>query len=202
MIEHDFDINTQIGGWYMPKKICNDIIDYIDNADLHEGRMYIDGVQTIDHKKKEGVEKAIDAWNEDEPWHSYKEHLHKMLIKYTKKYPDINDISRFALRTPYNLQKYPKGGGFKIWHFENGHKGPIDWHRCLVFMTYLNDVKDGGTEFKYQKVTTPAKKGLTLIWPSYWTHTHRGQISKTKEKYILTGWYSNLSLIEKDIIFK
>ena len=59
MIEHDFDINTQIGGWYMPKKICNDIIDYIDNADLHEGRMYIDGVQTIDHKKKEGVEKLL-----------------------------------------------------------------------------------------------------------------------------------------------
>ena len=57
-------------------------------------------------------------------------------------------------------------------------------------MTYLNNVKDGGTMFKYQNLTIPAKKGLTLIWPSDWTHTHKGQISNTKEKYIITGWYS------------
>ena len=62
--------------------------------------------------------------------------------------------------------------------------------RLLVFMTYLNDVDDGGTEFKYQNITTPAKKGLTLIWPAPWTHTHRGQISYTKTKYITTGWFS------------
>jgi hypothetical protein len=57
-------------------------------------------------------------------------------------------------------------------------------------MTYLNDVNDGGTEFLYQKITSPAKKGLTLIWPADWTHTHRGQISKTKEKSIITGWFN------------
>ena len=33
-------------------------------------------------------------------------------------------------------------------------------------MTYLNDVKDGGTEFMYQNIKTQAEKGLTLIWPS------------------------------------
>ena len=57
-------------------------------------------------------------------------------------------------------------------------------------MTYLNSVEDGGTEFKYQNLITPAKKGLTLIWPAQWTHTHRGQISGTKEKYIVTGWFN------------
>ena len=57
-------------------------------------------------------------------------------------------------------------------------------------MTYLNDVEDGGTEFKHQDITTPAEKGLTLIWPSGWTHVHRGQISNRKEKYIITGWYA------------
>jgi hypothetical protein len=57
-------------------------------------------------------------------------------------------------------------------------------------MTYLNDVEDGGTEFKYQNIISPAKKGLTLLWPVDWTHTHKGQISKTKEKYIITGWLS------------
>ena len=57
-------------------------------------------------------------------------------------------------------------------------------------MTYLNDVEDGGTEFYYQGLKTKAEKGLTLIWPSDFTHTHRGIISNTKEKYIATGWFS------------
>ena len=57
-------------------------------------------------------------------------------------------------------------------------------------MTYLNDVPAGGTEFMYQKITIPAIKGLTVIWPSDWTHTHRGQISNEYKKYVLTGWFN------------
>ena len=64
--------------------------------------------------------------------------------------------------------------------------------RCFVFMTYLNDVKNGGTEFKYQKCITPAKKGLTLIWPTDWMYMHKSQVSLVDEKYIITGWYSFL----------
>ena len=37
-------------------------------------------------------------------------------------------------------------------------------------------------------ITTPAEKGLTLIWPTDFSHTHKGQITKQHEKYILTGW--------------
>ena len=57
-------------------------------------------------------------------------------------------------------------------------------------MTYLNDVPDGGTEFLYQNIKTKAQKGLTLIWPAHFTHTHRGIVSKTQPKYIITGWWS------------
>ena len=99
------------------------------------------------------------------------------------------------MREKYNLQKYPPGGGFKIWHFENDFSSKLNWHRGLVFMTYLNDVEDGGTEFLYQNLTIPAKKGLTLIWPAFFTHTHKGQISKTKEKYIVTGWFNHINLL-------
>jgi hypothetical protein len=56
-------------------------------------------------------------------------------------------------------------------------------------MLYLNDVDDGGTEFKYQKLILKAKKGNLVIWPAEFTHTHRGVVSKTKEKYIATGWF-------------
>ena len=50
-------------------------------------------------------------------------------------------------------------------------------------------VTEGGTEFKYQKLKTDAKCGLTLIWPTDFTHMHRGVISKNETKYIITGWY-------------
>ena len=57
-------------------------------------------------------------------------------------------------------------------------------------MVYLNDVSDGGTEFKLQNLTVEAKKGKVVFWPVDWTHTHRGQVSDTDTKYIATGWYS------------
>ena len=51
-------------------------------------------------------------------------------------------------------------------------------------------IDQGGTEFYYQNMTIQPKKGLTVIWPADWTHTHRGIVSPTQEKYIITGWFS------------
>ena len=60
----------------------------------------------------------------------------------------------------------------------------------MVFMTYLNDVTDGGeTEFYHQQLKIKPKKGLTVIWPAGYTHVHRGITSNTETKYIATGWY-------------
>jgi len=79
------------------------------------------------------------------------------------------------------IQHYKPGEGFFKWHTENEGYGNSKL-RHLVFMTYLNTVEDAGTEFYHQKITSPAKKGLTLMWPAEWTHTHKGQISKEDEK--------------------
>ena len=57
-------------------------------------------------------------------------------------------------------------------------------------MTYLNDIKTGGGTFwHYQNLTTKPKKGLTVIWPAIWTHTHKGLPAPKELKYICTGWY-------------
>lgn len=87
-----------------------------------------------------------------------------------------------------NIQKYKPGEGFFNWHCERSVPTAASVDRALVFMTYLNDVPDGGTKFFHQDIVTPAKKGLTIIWPVDWTYTHAGQISQTSEKYIVTGW--------------
>jgi len=85
------------------------------------------------------------------------------------------------------IQHYKPGQGFKAWHTERAN---VTMNRSLVYMTYLNDVPDGGTHFYYQDMTVEAKKGKTLIWPADFTHIHKGQISHEHEKYIVTGWFS------------
>ena len=63
--------------------------------------------------------------------------------------------------------------------------------RILAWMIYLNDVTDGGhTAFPTQNKKFQPRRGDVLIWPAYFTHPHRGIVSKTQTKYIITGWYN------------
>ena len=196
MKEYELDKVTLMGGWFIPKKVCDNLTKFMDNQALVDGKMYSSkGSQEVIKDLKESKEIAVDFLNKDEPFHTYKIHLDNVLQRYIKKYSYIETNTPFGLREAYNLQKYPVGGGFKIWHFENDFSSNLNWHRGLVFMTYLNDVEDGGTEFLYQNLKVTAKKGLTLIWPAFFTHTHKGQISKTKEKYIVTGWFNHINLL-------
>ena len=84
------------------------------------------------------------------------------------------------------VQHYKPGEGYYQYHAERMWGGNLG--REYTFMTYLNDVPNGGTEFYYQEKTYEAKKGKTLIWPAHYTHIHRGQITNEHEKYIATGW--------------
>ena len=59
----------------------------------------------------------------------------------------------------------------------------------LVWMTYLNDVTEGGgTHFVYHDMTVSARNGKTIIWPPDFTHTHAVVVSNTQKKYVITGW--------------
>ena len=65
----------------------------------------------------------------------------------------------------------------------------------FAWMIYLNDIeKGGGTEFPYQKVKTKAIAGDFYIWPTSWSHFHKGIKAPKECKYLLTGWASYLPL--------
>lgn len=113
--------------------------------------------------------------------------------EYLKELPYAGVYGAFGTTCRTNLQYYPPSGGYKVYHTERTGKGEPEGSRHLVFMTYLNDVTDaGGTQFYHQNVTVQPVKGLTLIWPADWTHTHRGVASPTQEKAIITGWFNFL----------
>ena len=96
------------------------------------------------------------------------------------------------------LQKTEPYGGFHNFHCED-----TSWNchlRTMAWMVYLNTVTDeGGTYFSNYDYKIDAVEGRLVIWPAYWTHVHRGVISKSQTKYIATGWYEK---IEENTIIK
>lgn len=188
MKEHKFETNTFIGGYYIDAKLCDQIKNYFDSQinNAQSGTVLYKGQRIINKKMKDNLE--ISLLSNKELAVSYAKQLNKVIKQYQKNFKFVKENSLFSPKEDIKIQYYPKKAGYKKWHFERSNINNAS--RILVFMTYLNDVKDGGTEFYYQKTTTPAKKGLTLVWPTDWTHTHRGQISKVKDKYIVTGWFN------------
>tara|TARA_X000001036_G_scaffold395135_1_gene395902 strand:- start:76 stop:687 length:612 start_codon:yes stop_codon:yes gene_type:complete len=175
-----------IGAWVMPEPIIDSIWDYWQSE---KDKRFKGEVASGKPELKKSTDLEISAYDETPIWLNYRKQLQLCLDDYFVQHESANDVAKFNIYRDYLIQFYKKGEGFFPWHSEN--PGTIKTcDRSLVFMTYCNNVPNGGTHFKNQKLTTPAIKGLTLIWPPWWTHAHKGQISEEHEKMIVTGWYS------------
>jgi len=183
---NDYPFESFIGSYKIEDNICDELISYY-KTNSHLIQKGIFGDNHTDDTHKDSFEVNIKHNDLHFPINLYRDELQKCLLQYIKTYKAAEDCKKFNICEDYHIQYYKPGGGYKIWHNERG--GLNVSHRHLVFMTYLNDVPDGGTEFLYQKIKTEAKKGLTLIWPTDWTHQHKGIINAKKEKYIITGWW-------------
>lgn len=135
------------------------------------------GVHTLANFKNKSVEKA------------FFDGLQKCYDEYSSKYSILQQSN--IRGTSLKLQCTPPGGGYHLWHSEQGpgpHAG-----RVLVYMLYLNTLSDeeaGETEFLYQQRRIQPKKNVMILWPASFTHTHRGNtVFGEKNKYIITGWF-------------
>jgi len=177
--------NSMIGGWYMPSHLCDGLVEVFKAHPKNQSPGVV-GPPPLKVKPeiKESMELALHPKYNDPSFIVYRKYLEEIIHRYEGKYPEVQKFEKFGMIESPQIQYYKPNQGFKIWHYEREGKE----NRCLVFMTFLNTVPEAGTHFKYQDLTIPAEKGLTLIWPTDFTHTHKGQISKQHEKYILTGW--------------
>ncbi len=178
-----------IGFYYMDDtSICDGLINLFDRSPKFEGVIVKNGVKTVAPKTKLSTDVSIE--NDKEPEvQAYLTHLQKCVELYIESFKYCNEYASFNLIENFNIQMYKPNEGYFSWHTERGSAIPPVSTRHLVFMTYLNDVSDAGeTEFYYQKLKVKPEKGLTLLWPADWTHTHRGITSPTETKYIVTGW--------------
>jgi hypothetical protein len=190
LIPHEINSqNNFIMGWYSEdNSYVNEILQlWNDDKTKKSGGFNQNTEYLVNNDTKESVDCIISV--EQLYKTHYKSILDKCAVLYNQKYKFCS-TDGFSLQEPCIIQHYPIGGGYKVWHHERSPNHILDLKRHLVFMTYLNDVEDGGTEFYYQNTKLKCTKGLTLIWPADWTHTHKGEISQTAEKYIITGWFT------------
>jgi hypothetical protein len=187
--EHKLPYTSFIGGWYIPENVCDELVETYKNnkSNWVSGKVGLDARE--DDKIKKSTELVIYPQDFNKYLDNYFDSLRNVLEKYKEKYPNCsNTVKEWSLYMPVKIQHYMPDEGFKAWHSENDGNGNHKL-RHLVFMTYLNSAENAGTEFLNQEIKTPCHKGLTLIWPAGWTHTHRGIINNTQEKTIVTGWY-------------
>jgi hypothetical protein len=173
----------------LTKEQCEDLINIFEE----NNRYQVEGLigNGINKSVKESTDFHFDDQNLKIVQRIYGERIPDMLdamvvemYKYMDQFP-IFEMSTVSIDS-FNLQKYEPGQGFHKWHYESTK----DSIRLFVWMIYLNDVPDGGTQFMMQERTIKAEQGKLLFFPADWTYTHKGEVSNTTTKYILTGWIS------------
>ena len=171
-----------IGLWSIKNtEICDKIINLFEENEMSHSDIgfYDHADQSVKYDKKliNGKQMQVrleNLTNEDyEPIKNYFLILEKCFLSYCESWPtiqtDLIGISRNAsivkfLRSEKEFNEY------------NYHRKSAENSMDLFsFKTYLNSLQNekGNTEFYYQGTSINHFKGLTIIWPTDWTHASR-----------------------------
>ena len=180
-----------VGCWMMKNtSICNNLIEFFESKkDSHRPGVVGGGIAREMVKKSTDI--SISPHDlEDESFQDvsiYIEHLKICYLDYLEQWNFLKSFLPKVHIGQFNLQRYDEGDHFGALHSERTSLDTL--HRTHAWMTYLNDVSEGGeTEFPMFGLKVKPEMGKTLIWPAEWTHAHLGAIVKTGKKYIITGW--------------
>jgi len=163
-----------IGSWKLDNdEISKNIINFFENnIDLQKDGSTGDG-KNLDQKKTTDIN--IHPKNlSDQKFSVIKQYineLHKCYLDYQTQWPFLKDKINTVDIPTFNIQKYNPGDHFSHIHTERSSLNSL--HRVFAWMTYLNDVEDGGnTYFTHYDLKIKPEIGKTLIWPAEWTHAH------------------------------
>ena len=163
--------------------ICDNIVDIFWKYKNHHVVGKVGG--GIHKKIKDSIDLYISHTNL-KGFGGFGEKLINSVTEYFNKYIIKEQEWKVQIDESINIQYYKPNMGYPQPHFERTEYS--NRNRALVWMLYLTDTPNGGTHFTYQKHTTECTKGDLILWPTDFTHTHHGIISKTHEKMIVTGW--------------
>lgn len=129
-------------------------------------------------------------FNDTSPADIFFDGLQKCYDAYSEQYSILKDSGNIRA-TVMKMQRTTPGGGYHIWH---GEQGPgVNAGRVVVYMLYLNTLEEnqnGETEFIYQEAKIRPQENVMILWPAAYTHAHRGNpVYNNGAKYIVTGWF-------------
>jgi len=170
--------------------VCDGLIDLFEQNKTAQSPGHL-GSGKVDEAVKNSLDLSISPQDLEEDEFqaaaAYMMALQTLYSDYLEQWEFLKTFLPRAHIGPFNIQKYNEGGHFGKLHAERTSLNCLQ--RTLVWMTYLNDVEDGGeTEFPMFGLKVKPEKGKTLIWPAEWTHAHRGTVVNKGNKYIITGW--------------
>lgn len=132
-----------------------------------------------------GYEK-YDLNEQDKIYQIILQRLPVVLNYYKQIYSEINHTGSHWALTHLRFKKFNPGKNYDVWHSEHSLRSP---NRILNILLYLSD-HNCGTQF-YNGNVIKSKKGKLLIFPSYFTHTHKGQkCPENKTRYLLSGYFN------------
>ena len=174
----------------LTKEHCEKLMDYYEYWDKRRAThnrenpalMIEDKQLFIDQKSNPD---GIDLYTDD--------HVSDIIVPalnncYTQYLDNYSILKEGLSHTFYQLkmQKTLPKQGYHVWHYERDDRKTTN--RITSFLLYLNDVDNGGeTEFLYQSLRVAPKAGRMVIFPSAYTHTHRGNPPLNGVKYIVAG---------------
>lgn len=172
----------------IPRDVCRSIIEnYQRDARKHPG--YTVGSRG-EKKSHDAVKVSTDLEIINEGvWTAAHEELHqavsRVVLSVAAQFPSLQV---WPLRcTGYKIQHYRKNEGHFKWHFDA--LGPGAWDRQLALIIYLNSVEEGGeTCFHRQNVKVKPVAGDAVLFPTFWTHMHCGEIPRSEDKYIISSF--------------
>jgi len=110
--------------------------------------------------------------------------------EYMTAFPEVNLTTNKWSLTHMRFKKFKPGKYFIKFHSEHSYRHST---RLLNIQMYLSN-HNCGTEF-YNGTVVKSEKGKVAIFPSYFTHTHRGQkCPDNKTRYLITGYTNFLNL--------
>ena len=180
-----------IGCWMLEKKsICDDLIEFFEQNKSAQAPG-LTSARKLSNDVKNSTDITVAPINlREKNFQIVSAYIKQLEICYADYLGQWDFLKLFFSRMhigPFNIRRYDEGGHFGSLHSERIYLNVL--HRVLAWMTYLNEVPEGGeTEFPMFGLKIKPEKGKTLIWPAEWTHAHRGGVVKKGSKYIVTGW--------------
>ena len=159
------DKTNFIGSWNIDNNdLCKRIIEFFENnKNLQKKGTTVSGVN---EKVKKSIDLSIDPKKLNNPeFVDVKDYFSKLFECYQDykiQWPFLDKTLEVVDIPKFNIQKYNLGGHFSSVHCERDSKQNM--HRTFAWMTYLNDVDEGGeTYFEHFNLKIKPKTGQTLI---------------------------------------